>query len=72
MAPRLTAGKVKRWQSDIDKAQVILAKVEADVRAQSANPMAKHYQPLADVRSPLSRAMAWAALTDTQIARLRP
>lgn len=55
MAPRMTPTKLSRWIKRMDTAQASLTSVLEEVSAQAANPMAKHYQDLCDLRTDLRR-----------------
>jgi hypothetical protein len=70
--PRLSKGKIARWQKDIAKATELLERVDRETREQAANPLAKHHAPLADVRAPLGRSAEWLTLTGRMVEKLRP
>jgi hypothetical protein len=71
MAPRLTPTKVARWVKRIDAANANIASVLDEVMAQAANPKAKHYQDLCDLRTDLRRVTERVELCMTEAARIK-
>lgn len=71
MAARMTAGKLTRWQKRMDAAHSGVVSVLDEVMAQAANPKAKHYQDLCDLRTDLRRVQERIELCQQESARIR-
>jgi hypothetical protein len=67
----MTAGKLTRWQKRMEAAQTSLSSVLDEVMAQAANPKAKHYQDLCDLRTDLRRVQERIELCQSEAQRIR-
>lgn len=72
MAARLTKSKQSSWMKRLVTARDGLDRTLDEVRACTANPKAKHYQDLCDLRTDLNRTIERISLCMKEAERMKP